>query len=106
MPYAIGVSAFEVFITSSLLFFRYEHTVRYYGYYSYKSRRMRKKAGMDDAIPAVLPDEMSSREFRQNWARLIQKIYEVDPPEQEPLHIPELLYDYSDSQIPAVGYWS
>ncbi len=33
----------------------------------------------DDVIQAVIPNEMSSREFRQNWARLIQKVYEVDP---------------------------
>jgi len=59
---------------------RYEQTVRYYGHYSNKSRGMRKKAGRDaDGIPAVIPNEMSSKEFRQNWARLIQKIYEVDP---------------------------
>jgi hypothetical protein len=58
---------------------RYEQTVRYYGHYSNKSRGLRKKAGLDDTIPAVMPGEMSSKEFRQNWARLIQKIYEVDP---------------------------
>ena len=40
---------------------------------------MRKKANIDDTIPAVIPNEVSSREFRQNWARLIQKVYEVDP---------------------------
>lgn len=57
---------------------RYEQTVRYYGWYSNKSRGMRKKAGTDDTIPAVMPNDMSSKESRQNWARLIQKIYEVD----------------------------
>ncbi|OGR11583.1 MAG: hypothetical protein A2277_04685 [Desulfobacterales bacterium RIFOXYA12_FULL_46_15] len=40
---------------------------------------MRKKVGTDDAIPAVMPNDRSSKESRQNWARLIQKIYEVDP---------------------------
>jgi hypothetical protein len=25
-----------------------------------------------------MPNEMSSSKFRQNWARLIQKIYEID----------------------------
>jgi len=40
---------------------------------------MRKKAGMDDTIPAVMPNKTSSKESRQNWARLIRKIYEVDP---------------------------
>ncbi len=58
---------------------RYEQTVRYYGFYSNKSRGLRKKADTDDNIPAIIPNEMSSKEFRQNWARLIQKVYEVDP---------------------------
>ncbi len=58
---------------------RYEQTVRYYGWYSNKSRGMRKKAETDDAIPAVMSNDISSKESRQNWARLIQKIYEVDP---------------------------
>ena len=56
-----------------------EHPVRYFGYYSNKSRCLRKKAQADDQIPAIMPNEMSSSKFRQNWARLIQKIYEVDP---------------------------
>ena len=58
---------------------RYEHTVRYYGYFSNKSRGMRKKADADDTISTIMPNELSSNEARQNWARLIQKIYEVDP---------------------------
>ena len=57
----------------------YEHTVRYYGFFSNKSRGMRKKADVDDTIPTIMPNEMSFNEARQNWARLIQKIYEVDP---------------------------
>ena len=125
---------------------RYEHTVRYYGYYSNKSRGIRKKAEVDGDIPAVIPNEMSSKESRQNWARLIQKIYEVDPlicpkcwgqmhiisfieelyiiekilrhlglwdirnhdPPQPVTSdsIPDLVYDFSDSQIPAVDYWN
>ncbi len=40
---------------------------------------MRKKAKTDDDIPVFVKNEMSSQEWRQNWARLIQKIYEVDP---------------------------
>jgi hypothetical protein len=137
---------------------RYEHTVRYYGYFSNKSRGMRKKAEADDTIPTIMPNEMSSSEARHNWARLIQKIYEVDPlvcpkcqgqmkiisiiddfeiinkilrvtfrlkhldlwdirnhdpPEIEPVYIPELTYvknlDYanSGSQIPVFDtFWS
>ena len=48
--------------------------VRYYGYYSNKSRGMRKKAGTDDEVPALIESDISPKEFRRNWARLIQKI--------------------------------
>ena len=58
---------------------RYEQMVRYYGHYSNKSRGMRKKSETDDEIPTVMPGEMSSEQFRSNWARLIKKIYEIDP---------------------------
>ena len=30
-------------------------------------------------IPSILEPDGSSKEHRKNWARLIQKIYEVDP---------------------------
>ena len=56
-----------------------EQMVRYYGYYSNKARGLRKKAGIDDQLPALSEPGMSSKESRQNWARLIQKIYRVDP---------------------------
>jgi hypothetical protein len=50
-----------------------------YGYYSNKSRGLRKKADADNQLPTIIPGEMSPKEFRQNWARLIKKIYEVAP---------------------------
>ena len=53
--------------------------IRYYGFYSNKSRGLRKKAGTDDDVPALIESEVSSKEFRKNWARLIQKIYNVNP---------------------------
>jgi len=56
-----------------------EQMVRYYGHYSNVSRGKRKKQDLDDIIPSILQPEGSSRAFRKNWARLIQKIYEVDP---------------------------
>ena len=56
-----------------------EQMVRYYGFYSNKSRGLRKKAGTDDQVPALIESGASSKEFRQNWARLIQKIYHADP---------------------------
>jgi hypothetical protein len=48
-------------------------------YYSNVSRGKRKIHGKDNAIPSILESDGSSEEFRKNWARLIQKIYEVDP---------------------------
>jgi hypothetical protein len=53
--------------------------VRYYGYYSNVAGGKRKKVGDDDKIPCILEPELSDRDFRRNWARLIKKIYEVDP---------------------------
>jgi len=53
--------------------------VRYYGYYSNVSRGKRIKREQDDLIPHILEPEGSPKEYRRNWARLIKKIYEVDP---------------------------
>jgi len=39
----------------------------------------RKKQDQDDIIPSILESDGSSKTYRKNWARLIQKIYEVDP---------------------------
>ena len=56
-----------------------EQMVRYYGFYSNASRGKRKIQDQDDLIPSILEPDGSSSEYRKNWARLIQKIYEVDP---------------------------
>jgi hypothetical protein len=56
-----------------------EQMVRYYGYYSNVARRKRKMFDEDELIPSVLESDGLSKERRKNWARLIQKIYEVDP---------------------------
>ncbi len=58
---------------------RGEQMVRYYGYYSNKSRGMRKKQGKDDVVPSLIESDISPSAFRKDWARLIQKIYNVDP---------------------------
>jgi hypothetical protein len=58
---------------------RGEQMVRYYGYYSNKSRGLRKKAGRDNEVSALIDSDVSRKAFRKNWARLIQKIYNVDP---------------------------
>ena len=54
---------------------RGEQMVRYYEFYSNRSRGLRKKASTDDVVPALIEAELSSKEFRKSWARLIQKIY-------------------------------
>jgi len=56
-----------------------EQLVRYYGYYSNKSRGMRKKAQNDNKVPALINSDISKKKFRKSWARLIQKVYQVDP---------------------------
>ncbi len=56
-----------------------EQMVGYYGYYSNVARGKRKKAGEDDTLSCILELELTDKDFRKNWARLIQKIYEVDP---------------------------
>ncbi len=57
------------------------HLIRYYGLYSSRTRgKMKKKA--DKATPEIREvheEEHSSKESRKAWARLIQKVYEVDP---------------------------
>jgi len=58
---------------------RREHMVRYYGYYSNKSRGQRKKADQDDDIENIIDIGLSNKAFRKSWARLIQKVYEADP---------------------------
>ncbi|HEU18513.1 MAG TPA: hypothetical protein ENO00_03900 [Deltaproteobacteria bacterium] len=56
-----------------------EQMVRYYGRYSNVSRGKRQKNGDDDIIRCIFELEGDVKVFRRNWARLIQKIYEVDP---------------------------
>jgi hypothetical protein len=53
--------------------------VRYYGHYSNVSRGRRKKQNQDALIPCILEPDEDSKAYRKNWARLIAKIYEVDP---------------------------
>ena len=38
-----------------------------------------KRQTADDKIPCFLEPELTGKTSRRNWARLIQKIYEVDP---------------------------
>jgi len=58
---------------------RGEQMVRYYGYYSNVSRGNRQKEKTDTIIPCIIESDATSPAKRKAWARLIQKIYEVDP---------------------------
>jgi hypothetical protein len=65
------------------------HLVRYYGWYSNVSRGKRRKAeaekgefGVADTGPAsraARAETRDARALRRSWARLIKRIYEVDP---------------------------
>ena len=54
-----------------------EQMVRYYGYDNNVLRGKRQKENQDGLIPCILEPEENSKKYRNNWARLIQKIYEV-----------------------------
>jgi len=56
-----------------------EQMARYYGYYSNVKRGRGKNKNQDEWMPFILESEGSTKEYRKNWAKLIQKIYEVDP---------------------------
>jgi hypothetical protein len=58
------------------------HLVRYYGWYSNKSRGLRQKAARAAAPqPAAAAEEGSAptRPCNLTWAKLIKRVYEVDP---------------------------
>ena len=56
-----------------------QQMVRYFGFYSNVARGKRKINNEDDLIPSILEPNGSTKGHKRNWARLIQKIYEVDP---------------------------
>jgi len=58
---------------------RGEQMVRYYGWYSNVCRGKRQKEKTDAVIPAIIEAYETSPAKRKAWARLIQKIYDVDP---------------------------
>ncbi len=59
---------------------RFEHLVRYVGWYSNRCRVSREQA-KKDRVPAAEPleAELTGARARSTWARLIHKVYEVDP---------------------------
>jgi len=50
--------------------------VRYVGFYSNVSRGKRRQENQDELISCIPEPDGFSKEWRKNWARLIQKIYE------------------------------
>ena len=63
---------------------RYEHLVRYAGWYSNRARGERaKKARLPAGVTLSSPGEAPATEFaaraKAAWARLIRKVYEADP---------------------------
>jgi hypothetical protein len=52
-----------------------QHLVRYYGWYGNRARGARKEHGVGAPVEAAVPSTPRSR----NWARLLRKIFEVDP---------------------------
>jgi hypothetical protein len=60
------------------------HLIRYYGWYSNKSRGMRRKAAAEAAAeqkpssPGAAPAPALGR-CSQTWAMLIKRVYEIDP---------------------------
>ncbi len=60
---------------------KYEHLVRYYGYHSNGSRGARRSAEQaSDPVPGlVIDDAPVDTRLKVSWARLIQRVYEVDP---------------------------
>ena len=58
---------------------RGEQIVRYYGWYSNVLRGKRQKETTAEVIPYLIESDISPKACRKSWARLIRKIYEVDP---------------------------
>lgn len=62
---------------------KWEQMVRYYGWYANRSRGERKKAQKipTESVPVQNPEAESDfkKEAPRQWARLIKKVYEVDP---------------------------
>ena len=59
-----------------------EQMVKYYGYYSNKSRGLRKKEEQrshEDKTEAINFSNIKRKKFNKKWASLIQKVYNVDP---------------------------
>ncbi len=77
---------------------RFEHLVRYAGWYSNRARGKRRRMGVDVHDAAVEDvDAPTAARARSTWARLIHKVYEVDPLEcpkcKGPMRVISLIED-------------
>jgi hypothetical protein len=57
---------------------KYEQTIRYYGFYSARTRGKRRKSANDDKT-IILDKTDKPKSINRSWAALIKRIYEVDP---------------------------
>ena len=58
----------------------YEALIRYYGHYANAARGKRKKLGLEDQLQIKIIDDAPNRRVcRKSWAKLIYRVYEVDP---------------------------
>lgn len=77
---------------------RFEHLVRYAGWYSNRSRGKRRRTEPQPAeVVAHDADTREAARVRSTWARLIHKVYEVDPLEcprcEGPMRVIALIED-------------
>ena len=58
-----------------------EHLIRYYGFYSNKSRGLRTKSHGETTPPTAQNSvpAPSAKQARKRWAALIKQVYEIDP---------------------------
>ena len=59
-----------------------QQTVRYWGYYANAARGKRRKAAQTGGaaqVPLQQNDDEFTRSSRLSWAKLIRRVYEVDP---------------------------
>jgi len=57
----------------------FEQTTRYFGLYSARTRGVREKSEPEPVTLGVMLPEDEPRRPSSSWARLIKKVYEVDP---------------------------
>jgi len=91
---------------------RFEHLVRYAGWYSNRSRGKRRRTEPQPAeVVARDADTREAARVRSTWARLIHKIYEVDPLEcprcKGPMRVIALIEDKAviRKMLTHLGLW-